>query len=93
MNSHEIHSETGGWAVPKTPCMERICHLCENMNIEDENNFLLECLASTQIISQFHNIGCNTDLLILLTCQNYSELRVLLSNLFEHKGTILKQTK
>ena len=25
-NSHELHSETGGWTVPKTPWMERICH-------------------------------------------------------------------
>ena len=42
-NSHELHSETGRWAVPKTPWMERICHICENRNIEDENHFLLEC--------------------------------------------------
>ena len=41
-NSHELHSETGRWAVPKTPWVERIYHLCENMNIEDENHFLLE---------------------------------------------------
>ena len=34
-NSHELHSETGCWTVPKTPWVERICHLCENMNIED----------------------------------------------------------
>ena len=40
-NSHELHSETGCWAVPKTPWVERICQLCENMNIEDENRFLL----------------------------------------------------
>ena len=41
MNSHELHSETGRWTVPKTPWVERICHLCENKNIEDENHFLL----------------------------------------------------
>ena len=35
MNFHELHSETRHWAVPKTPWEERICHLCENMNIED----------------------------------------------------------
>ena len=33
-NSHELHSEMGRWVVPKTPWVERICHLCENMNIE-----------------------------------------------------------
>ena len=60
--SHELHSETGSWAVPKIPWMERICHLCENMNIEDENHFLLECFAYNHIRSQFHNLCCNTDL-------------------------------
>jgi len=43
MNSHELHSERGRWTVPKTPWMERICHLCENMIIPDEYHFLLEC--------------------------------------------------
>ena len=32
-NSHELHSETGHWAAPKTLWMEIIFHLCENMNI------------------------------------------------------------
>ena len=27
MNSYELHSELGRWKVPKTPWMERICHL------------------------------------------------------------------
>ena len=91
--SHELHSETGRQVVPKTPWVERICHLCENMNIEDENHFLLECPSYTHIRSQFHNLCCNTDLPSLLTCQNYSELETLLSMLFEHRSTILKQTK
>jgi len=26
-NSHELDSETGRWAVPITPWMERFCHL------------------------------------------------------------------
>ena len=87
-NSHELHSETGRWTVPKTPWMERICHLCENMNIEDENHFLLECPTYTHIRFQFHNLCCNTDLPSLLTCQNYSE-----PSPIEHRNTILKQTK
>ena len=41
-NSHELHSEIGCWTVPKTPWVERIFHLYENRNIEDENHFLLE---------------------------------------------------
>ena len=50
-SSHELHSETGRWTVPKTPRMERICHLCENMNIEDENHFLVKCPAYNHIRS------------------------------------------
>ena len=69
-NSHDLHSEIGRWTVPKTPWMERICHLYENMNIEDENHFLLECSVYNHIRSQFHNICCNTDLHSLLRCQN-----------------------
>ena len=42
-NSQELHSETCRWEVPKTPWVERIFHLRENMNIEDENHFLLDC--------------------------------------------------
>ena len=92
-NSHELHSETGRWAVPKTPWMERICHICENRNIEDENHFLLECPAYNHIRSQFHNLCYNTDLPSLLQCQNYSELGRLLSKLFEHRNKILNQNK
>ena len=32
-NSHELHSETSCWAIPKTPWMERIRHLCKNILI------------------------------------------------------------
>ena len=27
MNSNELHSETCRWVVPKTPWVERICHI------------------------------------------------------------------
>ena len=92
-NSYELHSETSRWIVPKTPWMERIYHLCENMNIDNENHFLLECPAYNHIRAQFHNLCCNTDLPSLLRCQNYNELGRLLSKLFEHRNTILNQTK
>ena len=93
MNSHELHTETGHWTVTKTPWMERIYHIFENMNIEDENHFLLECPAYNHIRAQFHNICCNIDLPSLLRCQNYSELGRLLSKLFEHRNKILNQIK
>ena len=81
-NSHDLHSKTGRWAVPKTPWMERICHICENRNIEDENHFLLECPAYNHIRSQFHNICYNTDLPSLLQCQNYSECYTVICHCF-----------
>jgi len=52
-NSHELHSETCRWEVPKTPWVERICHLRENMNIKDENHFLLECLRTPTLDLSF----------------------------------------
>ena len=55
-NSHELHSETGHWSIPKTPWAEKVFHLSESMSIEDENNFLLECLAYTHIRYEFHSI-------------------------------------
>ena len=81
-NSHEIHSKTEHWYIPKTPWAERVFHLCESMSVEDENHFLLECLSYTYIRSEFHSICYNTNLYNLLTFQNYSELGKLLSKLF-----------
>ena len=49
MNSHELHSETGCWSIPKTPWVERFFHLCQSMSVEDENHFLLDYLAYTHI--------------------------------------------
>jgi len=39
-NSYELHRDTGGWKIPKTPWHERIFHLCDTKNVEDENHFL-----------------------------------------------------
>ena len=52
-NSHELHSEIGRWVVPKTPWVERICHLYENMNIEDEKHFLLDALRTSTLDLNF----------------------------------------
>jgi hypothetical protein len=70
-NSHELHSETGHWTIPKTSWVKRICHLCDTKRVEDENHFLLECPMYTHIRSQFQNICYNTNLPNLLTHQNY----------------------
>ena len=70
------------WYIPKTPWVEKVCHLCEFMKVEDENNILLECLAYTLIRYEFHNICYNTNLYNLLTYQNYNELKSILTIFF-----------
>ena len=42
-NSHQLHSEIGGWTTPKTLWDDRICHLCDTKLVEDEKNFHLDC--------------------------------------------------
>ena len=92
-NSHELHSETGCWTIPKTLCRERICHLCDTKKVEDEKHFLLEFHTYTQIRSQFQNICHNTDLPNLLNHQNFSDLGTLRLILFKHRNNILKKSK
>ena len=46
-NSHELHSKTGRWSIPKTPWDERVCHLCDTKRVEDEKHFLLDCPTYT----------------------------------------------
>jgi hypothetical protein len=92
-NSHELHSETGHWSIPKTPWDERVCHLCDTKRVEDEKHFLLECPTYTQIRSQFQKICHTTNLPNLLTQQNYGDLGTLLLMLFKHRNKILKNSK
>jgi hypothetical protein len=63
-NSHELHSETGHWSIPKRPWDERLYHLCGSNKDKDEKHLILDCLAYT-IRSQFQNM-CST-LLSFLT--------------------------
>ena len=67
-NSHELHSETRSWSIPKISWVERVSHLRQSMNVEDEN--------------YFHSICNNTNICNLLTCQNYNELGKLLGKFF-----------
>jgi hypothetical protein len=73
-NSHELHTETERWSIPKTPCDERVCHLCDTKKVEDEKHFLLDCPTYTQIRSHFQNICHTTNLPNLLTQQHYGDL-------------------
>ena len=73
-NSHELHSETGRWSIPKMPRDEIVCHLCDTKRVEDEKHFLLDFLAYTHIRSHFQNICHNTNLPNLFTPQKYGDL-------------------
>jgi hypothetical protein len=92
-NSHELHSETGHWSIPKTSWDERLCHLCDTKKVEDEKHFLLDCPAYTHIRSHFQNIDHTTNLPNLLTQQKYGDLGKLLLMLLEHRNKILKNHK
>jgi hypothetical protein len=78
MKQEVIRDISKHWKIPKTPCHERICHICETKRFEDENHFFLECPPYTQIRSQFQNICHNIELPNLLSHQNYNDLGTLL---------------
>ena len=63
-------------AIPKIPSDEIFCHLCDAKRLEYEKKFILDCLAYTQIRSQFQKICHNTNLPNLLTHQNYGFLGI-----------------
>lgn len=90
INSHELHSETGQWCIPKTPLDERVCHLYDTKTVEDENHFLLDCLALTHIHSNFQNLFHTSNLLDLLSQQNYGDIGMLFFLIFYHRNKMLK---
>ena len=38
-NSHELHSETGHWSIPKMPWDERVCHLVTLRRLKMKSSF------------------------------------------------------
>jgi hypothetical protein len=52
-NSHELHSETQSWSIPKKPWDEKMCHLCDTKKVEDETHFLLDCRAYPKKLRSF----------------------------------------
>ena len=86
-NSHELHSETGRWSIPKMTWDERVCHLCDTKKVENEKHFLLDCPVYTHIRSYFQNIDHTTNLPNLLTQQKYGDLGKLILMIFEHTET------
>ena len=51
ISSHQLRIETGRYE--KIPRDERICYFCTGNKIEDENHFLLDCKAYSQIRDTF----------------------------------------
>ena len=47
--SHELHTKTRRWTIPKTSWVEMTFHLYETTSVEDESHFILECLVYTHI--------------------------------------------
>ena len=45
INSLTLEIETGRHRRPKVPVEERTCKICESNSVEDEQHFLIECLA------------------------------------------------
>ena len=43
LSSHHLRIETGRYTKPKLPEVERICMLCNENCVEDEEHFLLHC--------------------------------------------------
>ena len=72
---------------------ERVCHLYDTKKVEDENHFLLDCPAYTQIRSHFQTICQTTNLHKMLTKQKYGDLGKILLICFEHKNKIIKDRK
>ena len=47
LSAHHLHIETGRWS--KTPVENRICKMCDNQDIEDEQHFLLSCPSFSEL--------------------------------------------
>ena len=44
ISSHQLQIEIGRYSKPrKTPIPERICKLCNDLKIEDEQHFIMDC--------------------------------------------------
>ena len=86
---HDLWSKTRLCSIPKIPCHERICLLCESKRVEYEKYFLLDCTTLTHIHSHLKIIFPMTNILNLFSQKNYNDLQTLLSLTFYHKNTVL----
>ena len=80
ISSHQLRIETGTYE--KIPRNERICYFCTSNKIEDENHFLLDCKAYSQIrdiffskletkIPDFKSLSHDTLISLLMNSSDY----------------------
>ena len=80
ISSHQLRIETGRYE--NIPRNERICHFCTSNKIEDENHFLLDCKAYSQIrdiffskletkIPDFKSLSHDTLISLLMNSSDY----------------------
>ena len=57
-SAHCLHIETGRYTRPPTPVDDRVCPICKNDTIEDEEHFLMKCEAYSDARKQlFENLS------------------------------------
>jgi len=81
-NSHELPSETRSWSIPKTPWDEGGWHLYNTKRVQHDFFLFLGFLGYYPFSFPKHT----TNFLELLSQQNYSDLGMLLSLLFDHRN-------
>ena len=50
-NFHELQSEIEWWSIPKTPWNDKIYHICDSKQVEDERHFKYD---SKQVEDESH---------------------------------------
>ena len=99
VSNHSLHIEKGRHMKPKIPIEERLCYICKNDVIEDEQHFLCMCpmykLEREEFFEKctlvgFHGIQSNFSLPYVLNCEKLSFLLAkLLEKLYKRRESIL----
>ena len=100
ISNHALMIEIGRYQMPKVPKDRRLCSLCDQSKIEDENHFLFECPTyeilrrklitnSNTKIESFMN---NSELKSLMESEDQS-IHILIAtfihNLFKHRNNLI----
>ena len=105
-NNIYLRIETGRYE--KIPCDERICYFCTGNKIEDENYFLLDCKAYSQIrdtsffskletkIPDFKSLSHDTLISLLMNSSDYlinCQLVSFISQCFELRTKLISMNE